>query len=156
MGLTDLQVKKMAPHKRRYEILDGKGLYIRVMPSGTKSWIFRYLFDGRPRRMTLGGYPGVTLAAAREKHALAMQDDIAVSILGNWRRLPRPNARWHRTLRTCSKNTGRLSFGKQSLARKEAAGRKGRSFRVGPRKGGGYYTPRCGSVVGSGARQGAG
>jgi len=64
----------MAPKKRRYEILDGKGLYIRVMPSGTKSWIFRYLYDGRPRRMTLGGYPGVGLAVAREKHALAMQD----------------------------------------------------------------------------------
>ena len=74
MGLTDLQVKKMAPKKSRYEVLDGKGLCIRVMPSGTKSWIFRYLFDGRPRRMTLGGYPGMTLAVAREKHALAMQD----------------------------------------------------------------------------------
>ena len=73
MGLTDLQVKKIAPKKRRYEVLDGKGLCIRVMPSGTKSWIFRYLFDGRPRRMTLGGYPGMTLAVAREKHALAMQ-----------------------------------------------------------------------------------
>jgi hypothetical protein len=74
MGLTGLKVKKMAPKKRRYEFLDGKGLYIRVMPSGTKSWVFRYLFEGRPRRMTLGGYPGVSLAVAREKHALAMQE----------------------------------------------------------------------------------
>ena len=74
MGLTDLQVRKLASKKRRYEVSDGKGLYIRVMPSGNKSWVYRYLFDGRPRRMTFGGYPGVTLALAREKHAQAMQD----------------------------------------------------------------------------------
>ena len=72
MGLTDLQVKKLAPKRRRYEVLDSKGLYIRVMPTGAKSWVFRYQFEGTPRRMTLGGYPGVGLAQAREKHGAAM------------------------------------------------------------------------------------
>ena len=74
MGLTDLSIRKMAPKIERYEVIDGKGLAVRVMPSGTKSWIFRYMIDGKPRRMTLGGYPGVTLAKARELHATAMQD----------------------------------------------------------------------------------
>lgn len=72
MGLTDLTVRKLAPKKRRYEILDGKGLSIRVMPTGAKSWIFRYMLDGAARRMTLGTYPGITLAEAREKHGKAM------------------------------------------------------------------------------------
>ena len=74
MGLTHLQVKKLPPKKHRYEISDGKGLSIRVMPSGAKSWIFRYQFDGMPRRMTLGSYPGIGLADAREKHGTAMRD----------------------------------------------------------------------------------
>lgn len=74
MALTDLQIKNLATRKKRYEIADGNGLYVRVMPTGAKSLIFRYLFEARPRRMTLGAYPGVSLALAREKHALAMQD----------------------------------------------------------------------------------
>ena len=74
MGLTDLTVRKMVPQKRRYEVSDGKGLFIRVAPSGKKSWIFRYPFDGIYRRMTLGQYPGVSLAEAREKHGKAMMD----------------------------------------------------------------------------------
>jgi len=75
MALTDLQVKKMVPRKRRYEVFDGaKGLCVRVLPSGTKTWVFRYHLDGVRRRMSLGAYPGITLAKARERHALAVQD----------------------------------------------------------------------------------
>jgi integrase len=73
MALTDLMIRKLTPKKRRYEVSDGKGLGIRVMPSGAKSWIFRYLFDGLSRRMTLGKYPGISLANARQKHGEAMQ-----------------------------------------------------------------------------------
>jgi len=74
MGLTDLQVKKLAPKKQRYEVLDSKGLYIRVMPTGGKSWVFRYQFEGIPRRMTFGAYPGNGLATARQKHGAALED----------------------------------------------------------------------------------
>ncbi len=74
MTLTDLQVRKMRPENHRFEILDQAGLYIRVAPSGRKSWIFRYLFDGIPRRMQLGVFPAVSLAEAREKHGAAMMD----------------------------------------------------------------------------------
>lgn len=72
MGLTDLQIKKLSPKVKRYEVLDGKGLYIRVMPSDAKSWFYRYIFDGIPRRMMLGSYPGISLAEARKRHAEAM------------------------------------------------------------------------------------
>jgi integrase len=74
MALSDLKVKKISPQNKRFEVSDGKGLSIRVMPSGTKSWVFRYLFDGIPRRMTLGNYPTMGMAEAREKHAKALQD----------------------------------------------------------------------------------
>jgi integrase len=73
MGLTDLQVKKLVSRNTRFEVSDGKGLSIRITPRGVKTWVFRYQFNETPRRMTLGGYPGITLADARLRHAEAMQ-----------------------------------------------------------------------------------
>ncbi len=74
MALTHLHVRKLMPQKRRFEVLDQTGLYIRVAPSGRKTWIYRYCFDGTPRRMQLGVFPGTSLAEAREKHGAAMID----------------------------------------------------------------------------------
>jgi hypothetical protein len=71
MPLTDLQVRNMTPKKERFEVLDNKGLYLRIMPTGKRPWVFRYNFEGTPRRVTLGSYPAMTLAEVREKHALA-------------------------------------------------------------------------------------
>lgn len=74
MRLTDLHVNKLSPKSVFYDVPDGDGLYIRVMPTGTKTWVFRYMFDKRQRLMTLGRYPSISLAEARERHALARQD----------------------------------------------------------------------------------
>jgi len=40
-------------------------LVLRIEPSGAKLWLFRYKFDGKPHRLALGTYPGMTLAMAR-------------------------------------------------------------------------------------------
>lgn len=72
MGLTDLQIQKLKKRAKKYEISDGKGLSIRVNPTGDKSWFFRYMFERVPRMMTLGAYPGVSLADARKRHGEAM------------------------------------------------------------------------------------
>jgi integrase len=74
MALTDLQVKRLVPRESRFEVLDGKGLAIRVFPTGKRTWIFRYLFEGVGRRMTLGSYPFMSLAEAREAHGKALAD----------------------------------------------------------------------------------
>jgi integrase len=42
------------------------GLALQVQPSGGRSWILRATVGGKRRDMGLGGYPDVTLAAARE------------------------------------------------------------------------------------------
>ncbi len=42
------------------------GLALQVLPSGGRTWILRAVIGGRRREMGLGGYPGVTLARARE------------------------------------------------------------------------------------------
>lgn len=74
MALSDLGIKKLTPKMTRFECPDGKGLSLRVMPTGTKTWVFRYMIDGKARRMTFGQYPAVSLAEARKLHGAAMQE----------------------------------------------------------------------------------
>lgn len=67
--LTAAAVAKLkADPARRREIPDGllPGLYLLVQPSGRKSWAVRYRSAGAPRKLTLGGYPALELAHARE------------------------------------------------------------------------------------------
>lgn len=48
-------------------LLDGKGLYLKITHSGTKSFVYRFTLDGRTRDLTLGTYPGTSLAEARTR-----------------------------------------------------------------------------------------
>jgi len=61
--LTDLRIRKLTD-KGRYG--DGHGLYLVVHPSEAKSWLLRIVINRKRRDITLGGYPLVTLAMARE------------------------------------------------------------------------------------------
>ena len=44
---------------------DGAGLYLKVRSKGAKSWVFRFMRDGKPRYLGLGSAGTVKLAAAR-------------------------------------------------------------------------------------------
>ncbi len=48
---------------------DGAGLYLRVMPTGSRRWIFVWKRNGARREFALGVFPAVTLKSAREKAA---------------------------------------------------------------------------------------
>jgi integrase len=69
MKLTAATVEKMKPTDRRQEIPDDlcTGLYLTVQPTGKKGWQVRYRHAGVHRRMTLGGYPTLSLADARQR-----------------------------------------------------------------------------------------
>ena len=73
MKFTNRSLQALKPQAGRYtEWKDsGEGFGIRVTPKGRKSFIYMFRFDGRPRMMTLGTYPKVSLADANEKHAKA-------------------------------------------------------------------------------------
>ena len=73
MKFTDRSIQAIKPKAERFEAWEdnGKGFGLRVGPSGKKSWIYLYRFEGRARRMTLGEYPGMSLADAHEEHAKA-------------------------------------------------------------------------------------
>ena len=45
---------------------DGHGLFLRVMPSGSRQWLQRLTIGGRRRELGLGSPPVVTLAMARD------------------------------------------------------------------------------------------
>jgi hypothetical protein len=45
---------------------DGGGLFLRVGPTGAKSWVFRYRVEGRLHEMGLGALHTINLAEARE------------------------------------------------------------------------------------------
>lgn len=64
-----------SPDGKRLEIADAglPGLYLIIQPTGAKAWALRYRFGGKPRKMTIGGYPIFGLAAAREEARLALQ-----------------------------------------------------------------------------------
>jgi integrase len=52
---------------------DGGGLYLQISPSGARSWIFRFMLNGKRRDMGLGkaGDRDVTLSKARQRAAEA-------------------------------------------------------------------------------------
>lgn len=63
--LTESAVKKLKPRDKDYCACDGAGLNLLVTPNGQKYWILRSWLGGRERRVSLGVWPEVTLAAAR-------------------------------------------------------------------------------------------
>ena len=65
--LSEAQVKGAKPKSKKYMLNDGRGLYLRVDPSGHKYWILRYRENEHERQLSLGVYPEVSLVAARKK-----------------------------------------------------------------------------------------
>ena len=68
MKLTELQIKKAQPKDKVYRIFDGHGLHIEITPKGQKWWRYKYLYNGKEKRISLGVYPEISLKEARERH----------------------------------------------------------------------------------------
>lgn len=60
-----LTTKEVENKKKPGYYCDGASLYLQVSEWGTKSWIFRYGFNGKDRHMGLGPFHTVSLAEAR-------------------------------------------------------------------------------------------
>ena len=66
MKLSDTAVRKAKPEAKSYKMADGGGMYLEVMPTGSKYWRLKYRFGGKEKRLAFGVYPDVSLAQARE------------------------------------------------------------------------------------------
>jgi hypothetical protein len=82
--ITDTLLKaKKAPAEGRIEIKDDRcaGLEFRLTKAGAASWSLRFRDPqtGKPSRFTIGRYPDVSIAAAREQ-GNALRKDVAAGI----------------------------------------------------------------------------
>jgi len=64
--LTDTQIRSLKPGAKSVRLHDGDGLFLEVLPSGGKSWRFKYRLGGQERRTSFGLWPEVSLKQARQ------------------------------------------------------------------------------------------
>jgi len=70
--LTDTAIRNAKPRDKTYTLGDGDGMYLEVMPNGTRFWRMAYRQpNGKNNRLTFGKYPEVSLAEARDKRLAA-------------------------------------------------------------------------------------
>ncbi|EAB6566768.1 integrase [Salmonella enterica subsp. enterica serovar Sandiego] len=71
MKLTARQISTAKPTDKPYKLSDGGGLYLLVNPNGSRYWRMKYRYAGKEKRLSIGVYPDVTLAEARDKRTKA-------------------------------------------------------------------------------------
>lgn len=70
--LTDLQAKNAKPKDKPYKLADGGGLYLEIMPKGSKLWRMKFIqASGKESRLAFGSYPEISLSQAREQRTAA-------------------------------------------------------------------------------------
>lgn len=67
MALTDVAVRNAKPTGKLYRLFDERGMYLEVSAAGGKWWRFKYRFEGKEKRLSLGVYPDIGLKDAREQ-----------------------------------------------------------------------------------------
>jgi integrase len=71
MALTEIQARTAKPKDRPFLMAAGKGLTLLINPNGSKLWRYRYRVDGKPKTLSLGSYPELSLKEAGEKRDAA-------------------------------------------------------------------------------------
>ncbi|WP_422028478.1 tyrosine-type recombinase/integrase [Roseovarius sp.] len=75
--LSALEIKKLKHPGGRWNAVINvggvTGLQMQITPAGAKSWLLRVTVGGKRRKVGLGSYPTITLAAARERAREALE-----------------------------------------------------------------------------------
>lgn len=67
MALTDSAIRALKPRVKAYKVADEKGLYVLVTPAGGRLWKLKFRTgSGAEKKLSLGGYPEISLKDARE------------------------------------------------------------------------------------------
>ncbi|TKF15880.1 DUF4102 domain-containing protein [Enterovibrio norvegicus] len=66
--LSATEVKNAKAKEKEYYLVDGQGLKLRVLPSGSKQWLFNYYrpTNGKRANLNLGRFPDASLVQARK------------------------------------------------------------------------------------------
>ena len=73
--LTDKALQAVGPKAKRYTLRDGRGLFLDITPTGVRTWVFRYQFEGKQEKFVIGRYPEFSLKDARGE-----RDELAVKV----------------------------------------------------------------------------
>jgi integrase len=65
--LNDRKIRALKPRETAYKAFDALGLYLLITPTGSRLWRFKYRHAGKEGVESLGAYPDVSLALARQK-----------------------------------------------------------------------------------------
>jgi integrase len=65
-ALTDVRLRSWIKTGQPVARADGGGLTFTLSAKGTAAWVLRYRFGGKPSELTIGRYPEIPLARARE------------------------------------------------------------------------------------------
>jgi len=74
MKLTHNTCKNAKPSDKARKLSDGGGLYLEIMPSGSKYWRLKYRFNDKEKRLAIGVFPAISLAEAREERDRAREN----------------------------------------------------------------------------------
>jgi integrase len=55
--LKPVAIDNAKPRDKAYALTDGGGLLLGVLPSGAKTWRFKYQLNGKREKVTIGAYP---------------------------------------------------------------------------------------------------
>lgn len=67
--LTITQFKNLKAKEKPYFVSDGDNLLIKIMPNGTKFFMYEFRENGKRHRLTLGKYDEMSLSDARDKRS---------------------------------------------------------------------------------------
>ena len=71
MPLNENQARNAKPRELAYKLADAGGLFLLVQPNGARLWRMKYRYGGKEKLLSFGAYPGVGIAAARDKRTVA-------------------------------------------------------------------------------------
>lgn len=67
MPLNSAKLRNIKPTDKTQRLYDEKGLYLEVTPKGKTWWRFKYRFNDKEKRISLGVFPDVSLSMARDR-----------------------------------------------------------------------------------------
>lgn len=74
MKITDKKLYNVQAGTKRITVKCGEGLFLRVLPSGKKSWVLRVYLLGTVRDLTIGYFPEIKLLQARQMAHLKREE----------------------------------------------------------------------------------
>ena len=64
--LTHTKIQNAKPKDKPYKMADYGGLYLQITPNGSKLWGLKYYYLQKEKKLSIGAYPAISLADARE------------------------------------------------------------------------------------------